>query len=633
MEVQEDPIETERTNEYAERVGGNYEVEKDDSEAERYQKKDVGEKDEVEEARTREGHEDGKVKRETVGAQEGLRREEGEMEKKKKKEDSPGDLRYETLIKIISSASVGCQGAYTTASRECNDLNGNNSVKDAERSRGEGGEKRISTRIEEIGPTSCTRRQEKNSRMDTSSRTKSVERPVRAVDLFIASLDALTLLEGSSTLSAQIDSDERATLLASFGRPRTNEKKKRDRFNEKVRVKKQEKIEEGENELADSSNTLHSSNEKDRMRRTKGRSSARVEGNERKIEQYSSRKNRGMPIDERESGSNRIIGAPGPRGPYQPSPSPSSRDHRHRRPRWVHLRFRRREKRDLREGDHPPRRTRTRGNRQKDRNNGNKRGKEGGKPVRKSSVCTVGASGTAFVWILGRLSCLIRYGLEIRPPRADSGKGPLVQSRYKVSLMKLTSRHRVKSGRAIISPLTAFEVYILSRHLQASRERRGQKRIRQKREGSACWIAEPRGVGARIKGAVRLEGAPNYDVTDRTRRDQVSRIQNGLLITESSSHPSDRHGGRHLLQPISASLYTLNLKSNICFLLKTWRHLKMQGKSSSQVIRFIVGIIKIPRVTSILEKHAPGEEKEKSEQRMLGWEGGKINGERSHQIH
>lgn len=50
--------------------------------------------------------------------------------KKKKKEDSPGDLRYETLIKIISSASVGCRGAYTTASRECNDFNGNNSVKD-----------------------------------------------------------------------------------------------------------------------------------------------------------------------------------------------------------------------------------------------------------------------------------------------------------------------------------------------------------------------------------------------------------------------------------------------------------------------------------------------------------------------
>lgn len=74
-------------------------------------------------------------------------------------------------------------------------------------------------RMEKIGPTSCTRRQEKNSRMDTSPRTKSVERPVRAVDLFIASLDALTLLEGSSTLSAQIDSDERATLLASFGRP------------------------------------------------------------------------------------------------------------------------------------------------------------------------------------------------------------------------------------------------------------------------------------------------------------------------------------------------------------------------------------------------------------------------------
>lgn len=66
----------------------------------------------------------------TVGVQEGLGREEEEMEKKKKKEDSPGDLRYETLIKIISSASVGCRGAYTTASRECNDLNGNNSVKD-----------------------------------------------------------------------------------------------------------------------------------------------------------------------------------------------------------------------------------------------------------------------------------------------------------------------------------------------------------------------------------------------------------------------------------------------------------------------------------------------------------------------
>lgn len=62
--------------------------------------------------------------------------------------------------------------------------------------------------------------------MDTSSRTKSVERPVRAVDLFIASLDALTLLEGSSTLSARIDSDERATLLASLGwsvRTRSNQ--------------------------------------------------------------------------------------------------------------------------------------------------------------------------------------------------------------------------------------------------------------------------------------------------------------------------------------------------------------------------------------------------------------------------
>lgn len=58
-----------------------------------------------------------------------------------------------------------------------------------------------------------------------------MERPVRAVDLFIASLDALTLLEGSSTLSARIDSDERATLLASFGWSvcRTNAESKRKR--------------------------------------------------------------------------------------------------------------------------------------------------------------------------------------------------------------------------------------------------------------------------------------------------------------------------------------------------------------------------------------------------------------------
>lgn len=51
-------------------------------------------------------------------------------EEEEEKGDSPGDLRYETLIKIISSASVGCRGAYTPASRECNDFNGNNSVKD-----------------------------------------------------------------------------------------------------------------------------------------------------------------------------------------------------------------------------------------------------------------------------------------------------------------------------------------------------------------------------------------------------------------------------------------------------------------------------------------------------------------------
>lgn len=87
-----------------------------------------------------------------------------------------------------------------------------------------------------------TRRQEKNSRMDTSSRTKSVERPVRAVDLFIASLDALTLLEGSSTLSAQIDSDERATLLASFGQPvcRMSDERRGRRRNKGSRERKRE---------------------------------------------------------------------------------------------------------------------------------------------------------------------------------------------------------------------------------------------------------------------------------------------------------------------------------------------------------------------------------------------------------
>jgi len=111
--------------------GGSYE-EKDDSKVEERQgeaRREGG--SEVKEARIGaedEEHEDGKVKRETEeNAQEGK----GEkMEEKKKKEDSPGDLRYETLIKIISSASVGCRGAYTTASRECSDLNGNNSVKD-----------------------------------------------------------------------------------------------------------------------------------------------------------------------------------------------------------------------------------------------------------------------------------------------------------------------------------------------------------------------------------------------------------------------------------------------------------------------------------------------------------------------
>jgi len=76
--------------------------------------------------------------------------------------------------------------------------------------------------------------------MDTSSRTKSVERPVRAVDLFIASLDALTLLQGSSTLSARIDSDERATLLAAFGWPvcGTNDEAKGRREGGKGRIER-----------------------------------------------------------------------------------------------------------------------------------------------------------------------------------------------------------------------------------------------------------------------------------------------------------------------------------------------------------------------------------------------------------
>lgn len=40
-----------------------------------------------------------------------------------------------------------------------------------------------------------------------------------------------------------------------------------------------------------------------------------------------------------------------------------------------------------------------------------------------------------------------------------------------------TGRHRVKSGRAIISPLAAFEVYIPSWHLRSLREARGEKEV------------------------------------------------------------------------------------------------------------------------------------------------------------
>lgn len=64
--------------------------------------------------------------------------------------------------------------------------------------------------------------------------------------------------------------------------------------------------------------------------------------------------------------------------------------------------------------------------------------------------CTVGASGTAFVWILGRLSCLIRYGLEIRPPRADSGKRPLVQSRVTGPTLRLSSARGVPLRRPLL---------------------------------------------------------------------------------------------------------------------------------------------------------------------------------------
>lgn len=64
-------------------------VEENDSWAEGYRRKNEGKENEEKEARTRgaDGHEGGKVKRETVGAQEGLGREEEEMEKKKKKKE------------------------------------------------------------------------------------------------------------------------------------------------------------------------------------------------------------------------------------------------------------------------------------------------------------------------------------------------------------------------------------------------------------------------------------------------------------------------------------------------------------------------------------------------------------------
>lgn len=107
--------------------------------------------------------------------------------------------------------------------------------------------------------------------------------------------------------------------------------------------------------------------------------------------------------------------------------------------------------------------------------------------------------------------------------------------------------------------LSAIYIFTPSSSFSCTCSRR-QGRIRQRREGSACWIAEPRGVGARIKGAVRLEGAPNYDVTDRTRRDQVSRIQNGLLITES---PLAR---RSAVATVAVTYYSPVLRSPVCAL-------------------------------------------------------------------
>lgn len=52
-----------------------------------------------------------------------------------------------------------------------------------------------------------------------------------------------------------------------------------------------------------------------------------------------------------------------------------------------------------------------------------KRRRRGREAEGRGGCWATGASGMAFVWILERLSCLIRYGLEIRPPRADSGEG------------------------------------------------------------------------------------------------------------------------------------------------------------------------------------------------------------------
>lgn len=96
-----------------------------------------------------------------------------------------------------------------------------------------------------------------------------MERPVRAVDLFIASLDALTLLEGSSTLSARIDSDERAMLLASFGRPAglQNERRMEEKEGDGESKRETSAIDAGKRKGSQRMSTLKEAREQEKTRR------------------------------------------------------------------------------------------------------------------------------------------------------------------------------------------------------------------------------------------------------------------------------------------------------------------------------------------------------------------------------